>query len=128
MEFCKYSYFFIGIIFTFAMFFVSKPLSAMEKEEKTRGMMRFCSVFANNGFLGIPLAMAVFGADSGAFMVLILINIVTNVLLYTLGIYLVSGDKSAISLKKAFLNPVLIAFIIGAVANLVNVKVSMLII
>ena len=46
----------------------------------------------------------------------------TNVLLYTLGIYLVSGDKSAISLKKAFLNPVLIAFIIGAVANLVNVK------
>ena len=112
----------LGIAFYFAMFFVSAPLTRMERNEKTKGMMRFSAVFANNGFLGIPLAMAVFGADSGAFMVLILINIVTNVLLYTLGIYLVSGDKSAISLKKAFLNPVLIAFIIGAVANLVNVK------
>ena len=112
----------LSIVFYFAMFFASAPLTRMERNEKTKGMMRFSAVFANNGFLGIPLAMAVFGADSGAFMVLILINIVTNVLLYTLGIYLVSGDKSAISLKKAFLNPVLIAFVIGVVANLANLK------
>ena len=107
----------IGVAYTFAMFFVSKPLTAMEKAEKTKGMMRFCAVFSNNGFLGIPLAMAVFGAGSRVLMVVIILNIITNVLMYTLGIYLVSGDKSAISLKKAFLNPVLIAFIIGIIVN-----------
>lgn len=112
----------IGVVYTFAMFFVSKPLTKMEREEKTQGMMRFSSVFSNNGFLGIPLAMAVFGAGSMALMVVIILNIVTNVLMYTLGIYLISGDKKAISLKKAFLNPVLIAFVIGIIANLLNVK------
>ena len=112
----------IGVVYTFVMFFVSKPLTKMEREEKTQGMMRFSSVFSNNGFLGIPLAMAVFGAGSMALMVVIILNIVTNVLMYTLGIYLISGDKKAISLKKAFLNPVLIAFLVGIIANLLNVK------
>ena len=112
----------IGVVYTFAMFFVSKPLTKMEREQKTQGMMRFSSVFSNNGFLGIPLAIAVFGAGSMALMVVIILNIVTNVLMYTLGIYLISGDRKAISLKKAFLNPVLIAFVIGIIANLLNVK------
>ena len=112
----------IGVVYTFAMFFASKPLTQMEREQKTQGMMRFSSVFSNNGFLGIPLAMAVFGAGSMALMVVIILNIVTNVLMYTLGIYLISGDKKAISLKKAFLNPVLIAFVVGIIANLLNVK------
>ena len=112
----------IGVLYTVATFFASKPLTAMEREEKTRGMMRFASVFSNNGFLGIPLAMAVFAHDSMALMVVIILNIVTNVLMYTLGIYLISGDKKTMSFKKAFLNPVLIAFLVGTVANLLKVK------
>ena len=112
----------VGIAFTFAMFFLSKPITAMEKSEKTRGMMRFCMAFSNNGFLGIPLAVAVFGAGSPVMTVLVILNIITNILMYTLGVYLVSGDKSRISLKKAFLNPVLIAFIVGVVLNLMKVN------
>ena len=112
----------VGIAFTFAMFFLSNPITAMEKSEKTRGMMRFCMAFSNNGFLGIPLAVAVFGADSPVMTVLVILNIITNILMYTLGVYLVSGDKSRISLKKAFLNPVLIAFIVGVVLNLMKVN------
>ena len=111
----------IGIAFTLSTFFLSAPLTGKEKEEKTRGMMRFCSVFSNNGFLGLPLAIAVFGADTKAVTVVIVLNIITNILMYTLGIYLVSGDKQAMNLKKAFLNPVLIAFVIGIVLNLLNV-------
>ena len=112
----------IGIAYTFAMFFGSNPLTAMEKEKKVKGMMRFCAVFSNNGFLGIPLAIAVFGQSSPVFTVLIVLNIITNVLMYTLGAYLVSGDRRSISLKKAFLNPVLIAFLIGILLNLLDIK------
>lgn len=111
----------LGIVFTFILFFVTKPLLAMEKNEKTKGMMRFCSVFSNNGFLGIPLAIAVFGRQSLIFTVLILMNIINNVLMYTLGAYLTTGDKRNISFKKAFLNPVLIAFVLGCVFNLLHV-------
>jgi predicted permease len=84
-------------------------------------MMRFCMVFSNNGFLGIPLAKAVF-ANSPVVTYLIILNIITNVLMFTLGVYLISGDKSTISVKKALLNPVLIAFVLGVILNLVNVK------
>lgn len=111
----------IGIVGVLAMFFVSAPLMKMEKNKKTSGMMRFCAVFANNGFLGIPLAVAVFGADSPVFTVLIVLNIINNVLMYTLGAYLTTGDKKNISVKKAFLNPVLVAFVLGCICNLLQV-------
>ena len=64
----------IGVTYTVATFFLSKPLTLMDKAEKTRGMMRFSAVFSNNGFLGIPLAMAVFGAGSRILMVVIISN------------------------------------------------------
>ena len=112
----------IGIVYIFVMFFVSSPLVAMEKDKKTAGMMRFCAVFANNGFLGLPLAAAVFGAESTVFAILILLNIINNVLMYTLGAYLTTGDKKNINFKKAFFNPVLIAFIVGCAFNLLNVQ------
>ena len=112
----------VAIIYTIVAFFTSKPLSCMERQEKTRGMIRFSMVFSNNGFLGIPLAMAVFGANSMVVMVVIIINIITNVLMYTLGIYVISGDKKIMSFKKALFNPVLISFVIGIILNLLNVK------
>ncbi len=112
----------LAVVIMMSAFFVSKPVSAIETEEKSRGMMRFCAIFSNNGFLGIPLAIAVLSGNANAITVLIVMNIVTNVLMYTLGIYLISGDKSAISIKKALLSPVLIAFIIGIVLNLVKIK------
>lgn len=111
----------IGIIFTVATFFLSALLVKKGDEAKKQGMMRFCMIFSNNGFLGIPLAKAVFG-DAPCVTYLIILNIITNVLMFTLGIYLISGDKQAISLKKAFLSPVLIAFILGIALNLLNVK------
>ncbi len=112
----------IGVGYTMLWFFLSKPCVAMEKEEKTRGMMRFCAVFTNNGFLGIPLATAVFPTQPLVLTCVIIINIITNAIMYTLGVFLISGDKSRMSVKKAFFNPVLIAFAIGLVLNLVGVK------
>jgi predicted permease len=112
----------LTIVIMMAAFFVTKPVAKMETEQKKNGMMRFCTIFSNNGFLGIPLAIAVLSGNANAIMVLIAMNIITNVLMYTVGIYLISGDKNAISVKKALLNPVLIAFIVGVALNLLNVK------
>ena len=115
----------IGIAYTFAMFFITKPLTIGVKNKKTQGMMRFCAAFTNNGFLGIPLAREVFKGKpefDEIFPVLIVLNIITNVMMYTLGAYLVSGDKKSIGFKKAFFNPVLIAFVIGVILNLINIK------
>lgn len=112
----------VGVAYTVVWFLVSGPMTSGERNEKTAAMMRFCGIFGNNGFLGLPLAIAVFGRDSRVFTLLIVLNIINNLLLYTLGTYLVSGDKKSMSLKKALLNPVLIGFAVGIVMNLLNVK------
>ena len=110
-----------GALFTLIMFLCSEPLTCRERNARTRGMMRFCMVFANNGFIGIPLARAVFGEASAVTAYVILLNIITNVLMFTLGVYLISGDRTAINAKKAVLNPVLIAFVAGVALNLLGV-------
>ena len=92
-----------------------------EKDKKTGAMMRFAITFVNSGFIGIPLATAVFGGDSPVMAYLIVSNIVMNVTMFTMGAYLVSGDKSAINVKKAVLTPVVLAFLAGVVLNLLGV-------
>ena len=111
-------------VFTFLFFYLSllfsKNTGEEEMERKKRGVIRFAEIFSNNGFLGLPLALAI-GVNSTVFAYLVVINIINNVLIYTLGIYLISGDKKTISVKNVLLNPVLIGFIIGIVINITNV-------
>ena len=111
-------------IFTFLFFYLSlifsKNTGEEEMERKKRGVVRFAEIFSNNGFLGLPLALAI-GVNSTVFAYLVVINIINNVLIYTLGIYLISGDKKTISIKNIILNPVLIGFIIGIILNLTGV-------
>ena len=110
-----------GIAFVVGTFFISVLFLNKKDEEQKQKMARFCMVFANNGFLGLPLAEAVFG-NSPVVTYMVVLNILNNVLMFTLGVYLISGDKGAINPKKALLSPVLIAFIMGIVLNLLNVK------
>ena len=111
----------IGTVFLVVTFFISALLVRKESDAKRKSMMRFCMIFANNGFIGIPLARAVFGDGSAVMAYLIVMNIVMNVLMFTLGVYLISGDKSTINVKKAFLTPVFLSFLITIVLNLLNV-------
>ena len=112
----------IGLGFSLLCFALSGPLTKGEKEVKTRGITRFCAIFANNGFLGIPLAKAVFPTQPLVLTGLVIIGVITNALMYTLGVYIISGDKSRMSVKKALINPVLIAFMLGLLLNLLNVR------
>ena len=113
----------VGSLCFIGMFFLSFLLTKKEEDKKKQGMMRFAMLFSNNGFLGLPLADAMFrDTNPDAYFYLIILNILTNCLMYTVGIYLVTGDKSKMSFKKAVLNPVIIAFALGVLLNLCDVK------
>jgi predicted permease len=111
----------LGVLLLVGAFLLSALFVLRDQEEKRKGMVRFCMVFANNGFIGIPLARAVFGEASPVMAYLIVLNIIMNVVMFTLGVYLISGDKSSINVKKAVLTPVFLAFVIGIVLNLLGV-------
>ncbi len=109
------------IILTILIILLSMLLTSKVSDTKKKGMMQFAMSFSNNGFLGIPLAMAVFGSTHIIVSIIVVLNIINNIFIYTLGVYLISGDKSTISIKKALLNPVLISFIIALILNISGV-------
>lgn len=118
----------IGIAITFLVIFIATLITKKTSPtnqaytEKMRGMMCFCEAFANNGFLGLPIGAAVFGTASPVFTCLVVLNIINNTLIYTVGVYLISCDKRTIKLNNVVLNPVLIAFFVGIILNLLNFK------
>lgn len=121
----------LGIAFTFLLYFVSaflvtkyhkKEGDGANDEKQVKGMERFCAIFSNNGFLGLPLAAAVFGERTDIFAFLVIVNIINNTLMYAIGIYMVTGDKKDIDVKKILFNPVLVAFVVGLVLNLLGVQ------
>ncbi len=78
-----------------------------------RGLESFSAAFSNAGFMGIPLVSAVIGPDAvyyaAAFVALL------NILQWTYGVFIITGNKEAISPKKIITNPVLISFVIGVI-------------
>lgn len=83
--------------------------------------VRFASVFSNCGYMGLPFLQALF--SGGAFMGEIVIYggivIATfNILMWSIGIYMITGDKKQMSIKKAVLNPTVIGLILGIVVFL----------
>ena len=82
----------------------------------------FCSIFPNCGFLGIPLAAAMWPQKPEIVLYISVFNVVSTFLLLTLGVYVLSGDKKEISLKKTLISPIFFAIVLGVVASLLKVN------
>lgn len=80
--------------------------------------VRYATVFSNCGFMGLPFLQMLFsGANGGEIMVYVASSlIVFNVLNWTLGVYIMTGNFKEISFKKVILNPVIIALLLGIVS------------
>lgn len=82
--------------------------------EKERGIWVFSFMLSNNGFMGLPLALAIFGND-GLFMMAIC-NVVSNLLIFSVGLRLVTKGcqvREKVSVRKMFINNINIAVVVG---------------
>ncbi len=87
----------------------------LKSQEKSR-IFRYSSIFGNVGFMGIPFIKMLFANSPQLGDILIYVAVaitVFNILNWTLGVYIVSGDKKEISIKKVVLNPVIISIVLG---------------
>ena len=88
--------------------------------EGRRRAGRYCVIFSNCGFLGIPLCDALFPDTPAVVLGISLFNVVSTFLLLTVGVYLLSGDRAHIKIKNALLSPVAIAIVLGVVLSLTS--------
>jgi len=91
------------------MTFFSKTLSLQENERKIIVTM---TVFANTGFVGFPIMLALFGQPG--LLLAVIFNMFYNLFMYTYGINLLSG-KGGYDIKSILLNPITIASIASIV-------------
>ncbi len=84
--------------------------------DKKANVLKFSAVFSNCGYMGIPFLQLLYGDAAGEIIVYAGVVIgVFNILAWTIGVYMMTGDKSAVSVKKALLNPNIIGLIIGVI-------------
>lgn len=81
-------------------------------------MVKYLSVFSNCGFMGLPFLQSLFtdvSLQAELVVYCAVVLAVFNILNWTFGVYIITGDKKEISAKKVLLNPVIIAVVISVV-------------
>ncbi|WP_295090591.1 AEC family transporter [Ruminococcus sp.] len=97
----------MGIAIAFSYIFVRK------KDGREFEIERFSAVYSNCGFMGIPLVNAVYG-DEGVFYLTAFIT-VFNLVVWTHGVILISGEKNFKQVVKVFYSPTIIAIFLGII-------------
>lgn len=119
----KVSMFFVVIGLTVALHVVhiiAANLLLKESDPRRCGMMRFATVFPNCGFMGYPLMSALVGSVGVLYGSA---YVATSIfLVWTAGVYMVTGNKKEFSLRKATLNPGVLGVVIAMVLYLTQVK------
>ncbi len=95
----------------YVLFIIGAMLLVRGGDNASRATEIFSVIYSNCGFMGIPIAKVLFG-NEGVFYITAF-NTVFNILVWTHGVTLISGDKSQMNLKKIVTNPTIIATFIG---------------
>ena len=83
------------------------------------GVSCFSAAFSNAGFIGIPLVQSVLGSDA-AFLISAMI-VMIGLLQYTVGLFMMTGDKSRMKPGAVLKNPVVLSVLIGVALYALNV-------
>ncbi len=107
---------FIGLLITFILR-IKKPL---------RGLYTFMTVFSNVGFMGFPVADALYGTE-GVFYAAVF-NCVFNICVFTVGVVMINypkeenGGAASLNLKK-LLNPGILCCFVAVIIFLLEIPV-----
>lgn len=83
---------------------------------------RFCTAFPNCGFWSIPLACTLFPEQLEVAVYVSIFNVFNSFLMLTVGVYILSGDRRDISLRKILASPMVIAMVLGLGLSLSGLK------
>lgn len=108
----------LAMILAVHIIFKSQP-------DKSRRVLKFASVFSNAGFIALPLQSALLGADGVLMGAAYLV--VFNIMLWSYGITLMSGDKTMITPKKLLFSPGIIGVVIGMIVFIFSIKIPQVI-
>ena len=114
-----------GIAVITHLLFIAVSRFFLRKKDERYGLERYCCIYSNCAFIGIPLVSAVYGSE-GVFYVTAYIT-VFNLLMWSHGIYLMSKDGEFDFVKKVLLSPTILATILGMIVFFAGIPVPQVI-
>ena len=107
----------LSVVLTVILLALVRPIVGIMStpEEAVEGTVRYLTIC----FIGIPFIDMFTDGNAEATMYMIVFSVAFNLILWTLGAYLMTQDRKQISLKKAFLNPCTVGSVIGFLLFLV---------
>lgn len=103
-----------GFLVSFAAAAVALALAILVSAlvfRRKQAIRQFGAAFSNAGFIGIPLVQMTLGEDA-VFYVASFVAIL-NILQWTYGVWIMTGDRSVISAKKIATNPIVVSLVVG---------------
>ncbi len=100
-------------------------LVVKDSDDGKERVFRYAVVFSNCGFMGLPLQQALLG-DIGVFYGAGYIA-VFNIVVWTYGVWLMSGRKEDVNIKKMLLNPGILGTVAGLLVFAFGIKLPAII-
>ncbi len=113
-------------LFAIGSFGITSLLSILILRPKNKSddvkIYAFASVFPNCTFIGIPILMSIFPSQPEPIIYCAIFAAIFNMYVWTVGVYMLSGDKKYMSLKKAILNPTALTLILTIPLFVLDIK------
>lgn len=104
----------------FAVMTAAAYILVRHKPGRETEIERFSAIYSNCGFMGIPLVSSLFGME-GVFYLTAFIT-VFNIVVWTHGVVLISGESDMKKVVKVFYSPTMIAIALGLVTFFLRIR------
>ena len=90
------------------------------KRGRATRALALCTIFGNVGFFGVPVLKVLFPGDEVVIAYSSMYVLAMNLMAWTVGVFLITGEQKHISIRKALINPQTITLIVALPILLTN--------
>lgn len=117
-----------GLLFSFLLAFLTHFVGIIlsrflfpAKNNPNSNVERFSCIYSNCGFMGIPLINGILGSEGVLYVTAYVVTF--NVLCWTQGLVLMTGNTSWKQIKKGLLSPVMFGILLGLILFLARIRI-----
>lgn len=119
-------FFVITLVTQLLFFFILYLIFRKKYSDPAYRIFTVGSVMGNVGFLGLPIITGVFPEESIVACYSTMYVMSMNLLVFTIGVYLITNDKRYISVKSAVLNPTTLSIFVPFLDRTMKISVLLL--
>lgn len=108
-------------VLSFILVWVISKIFTSNQQKDYAAVEHISLIYSNCGFIGIPLALGIFGTEGVLYMTVYVA--VMNFLIWSHGIIVMSGKSDISSIKNVFKSPTILAILLGILFFLLKIHI-----